>query len=368
MTSRIIHFKLKDVGPFESFIQTQVNSYHNFTSTFIYLFSCPQARQTSNGQKLGIWAYLLLILYALWQKKHPLLPTTKEPIHAHFGSNAILALPFSLLTQSPLITSFYGHDYSSFPRKSIWHKLIIRIVLKYSQTVVAMTPFMAEKLVQLHCPKEKISIFQPGAMPINYIKPPVTKVENLLMVCSLRAKKNHRLVLKALHLLQNKHPKLKLVLLGTGPLEEELKNLVQKLNLQDQVHFAGLYQQTEELIFYYEKADLFLHPSITADNGCMEGFPTAIWEALSVGLPVICTKHANIDEYIADYAIFVDEYNAELLAENIDNLIQNPQVLPEMQKKGRAFYHQLFATEKLIKSREDMYRNAVSHTKPFPAR
>jgi colanic acid/amylovoran biosynthesis glycosyltransferase len=359
MKLRVFHFKLRAVGPFESFIQTQIINSADFVPVFLYLFPCKNARKIDFGIKLGFFGYLFLLFCALWQKKHPLLPQKNEPLHAHFGSNAFLALPLSILTGSRLITSFYGHDYSSFPQKSPLHKILIRLVLRRSHTIIAMTDFMDKKLITLGCPKDKIQIFQPGAITLNYTKPPVTQIKNLLMVAALRPKKNHLLVIKALHLLHEKRPELNLTLVGEGPQENELKKTVQELKLSDRVIFAGLYRKPAELINHYEQADLFLHPSLTAKNGCMEGFPTAIWEALSAGLPVITTRHANIDKIIHDCAIFVDEKDPQALADAIENLIENPQTAAKLQNKARQLCQNLFDRKEQIKKREAIYRNLI---------
>jgi colanic acid/amylovoran biosynthesis glycosyltransferase len=143
---------------------------------------------------------------------------------------------------------------------------------------------------------------------------------------------------------------------GEGPQENELKKTVQELKLSDRVIFAGLYRKPAELINHYEQADLFLHPSLTAKNGCMEGFPTAIWEALSAGLPVITTRHANIDKIIHDCAVFVDEKDPQALADAIENLIENPKTAAKLQNKARQLCQNLFDRKEQIKKREAIYR------------
>ena len=74
--------------------------------------------------------------------------------------------------------------------------------------------------------------------------------------------------------------------LGAKSEEAKLKELVKKLNLEDQVIFTGelSHQKTKE---YYKSADIFVCPSITMDVG--EAWGHVVEEAMSFGLPVITT-------------------------------------------------------------------------------
>ena len=74
-------------------------------------------------------------------------------------------------------------------------------------------------------------------------------------------------------------------------------SLVDDLAIGDKVMFPGLvYQEKVRDLMY--SADVFLHHSITSNDGNMEGIPNVIMEAMATGLPVISTKHAAIPELV----------------------------------------------------------------------
>lgn len=56
----------------------------------------------------------------------------------------------------------------------------------------------------------------------------------------------------------------------------------------------------EEVVTLMREADVFLHHSVTAENGDQEGIPTVIMEAMASGLTVVSTYHAGIPELIKD--------------------------------------------------------------------
>jgi len=87
-------------------------------------------------------------------------------------------------------------------------------------------------------------------------------------------------LLKSFSLLLRSGVNARLIILGEGPLLDELKNLAIKLNIDKSVDFKGFVENPYQ---WYETADIFVMPSV------WEGFGNAIVEAMSCSLPVICT-------------------------------------------------------------------------------
>jgi glycosyltransferase involved in cell wall biosynthesis len=115
-------------------------------------------------------------------------------------------------------------------------------------------------------------------------------------------------------------PKMKLVFLGEGELENELKKLVYDLKLEKDVFFLGFQKNPFKFI---SKAKIFVFPSL------YEGFPNAIVEAMTCGIPVISSdcdsgpreilapnsdikKKTNCIEY-AEYGILIPVCSHKIL-------------------------------------------------------
>ena len=58
------------------------------------------------------------------------------------------------------------------------------------------------------------------------------------------------------------------------------------------------FKPNHEVKAMLDEADVFLLPSITGEDGDMEGIPVALMEAMAVGIPVISTVHSGIPELI----------------------------------------------------------------------
>lgn len=101
----------------------------------------------------------------------------------------------------------------------------------------------------------------------------------LVSVGELSKRKNHRVVIEALYLLQNR--KIKYFICGCGTLESELKDLIKKYGLNNQVFLLGFRRDIPEI---YNACDVFVFPSL------QEGLPVAMMEAMACGLPVIASN------------------------------------------------------------------------------
>ena len=100
----------------------------------------------------------------------------------------------------------------------------------------------------------------------------------ILSVGRLKRVKNHALLLHAFARLERADARLMLV--GDGELEAELRGLVADLGISDRVIFAGFHPDPTP---FYRTADLFV---LSSDN---EGFGNVIVEALACGTPVVST-------------------------------------------------------------------------------
>lgn len=121
-----------------------------------------------------------------------------------------------------------------------------------------------------------------------------------------------------------------LLIVGIGPLEKELKQLITILDIQDRVHFLGN-KKHEELVQYLWGADVFCRPSIT------EGLGNVFLEAMAAGLPVIGTEVGGIPDIIIpnETGLFCAVNNPENIAERILYVLKNENLKQKIIQKGQ---------------------------------
>lgn len=111
----------------------------------------------------------------------------------------------------------------------------------------------------------------------------------LLSIGELSDRKNHSVSIKALSEIDNES--LHLVIAGTGEKRDEFLSLAKELGIDGRVHLLGFRTDVAELL---KSGDIFLFPSI------QEGLPVALMEAMSCGLPVICSEIRGNTDLIDD--------------------------------------------------------------------
>jgi glycosyltransferase involved in cell wall biosynthesis len=150
------------------------------------------------------------------------------------------------------------------------------------------------------------------------VKQASSEISRIVSVGRLEPQKDHQTLIQAFAKIHIQHSSLRLTIYGEGPERANLESLIASFNLSHKVHLPGTTPHIYEAL---AKADLFVFPSR------YEGFPNALCEAMSVGLPVIasnCSGNADIVWDGIDGRLFpVGDEKA--LVEIIEELINDPE-------------------------------------------
>ena len=153
--------------------------------------------------------------------------------------------------------------------------------------------------------------------------PATPHVPVLLFVGRLMPAKGVFDLLEAVALLNRTEP-WRLLMIGDGSAEGELRSRIEVLGLGDRVTLAG-YLTGERLQDAYELADVFVLPTTWA-----EGFPTVITEAMAAGLPVVTTRLRGAADHLVEgvHALFVPPRDPGALAARLGRLLGIPRCGP----------------------------------------
>jgi glycosyltransferase involved in cell wall biosynthesis len=120
----------------------------------------------------------------------------------------------------------------------------------------------------------------------------------------------------------------RLVLVGCGEIEEELRSLAVKLGVADRVVFAGLRNDIPELLGSF---DVFAHPSF--QDPC----PLAVLEAQAAALPTVAFDEGGISEIVTDEVtgLLAPDRDVNELAQRMQRLIDDPELRNAMGAAAR---------------------------------
>lgn len=212
--------------------------------------------------------------------------------------------------------------------------------LKNASAIFCYTQFLKERVIdEFGVPGERIFITKPGVTKEFKVIPQDVTNDYLasiglsrpfiLFVGVLAKRKNVDRLIRAYDLvLKEKKIEQKLVLVGEkGYFFEEIEKLIIQLGLEEQVILVGR-KPFNELIYFYNAADLFVFPTLS------EGFGMPPVEAMACGTPVIASNITCVPEVVGEGAYFIDPYDIEDMANAIDKCLHNHELRNRMVKKG----------------------------------
>ena len=161
----------------------------------------------------------------------------------------------------------------------------------------------------------------------------------IISVGRLVHRKGQDKLISALPAIRAAVPNVHLVLVGVGPHQKFLENLVAKLNVADCVTFIGRINYSE-LPKYICVGDIFAMPSRSRFFGLeVEGLGIVYLEASACGLPVVGGKSGGAPDavLVGENGVVVDGTNASEIAEACIDLLNNPELCALMGATGRAW-------------------------------
>ena len=268
------------------------------------------------------------VFLGLWMRLHRII-NDFDVAHAHWIIPQGIVQSFF---KKPYIITGHGGDVTSLNFGIIKHLKIRCLSRAQKVTVVSnalkrtineMVPNVSVLVQSMGCDLKKFS--QQNKVN-NFFSQNDKKVA--LFVGRFAEKKGVKYLIEAV-----KKIDILLVIVGSGPLETELRNQAKKY--RDKIIFLGP-KSHNELPIIYASADLFVAPSITAADGDKEGVPTTIIEAMASGLPVVASNSSGIPEIVQDgyNGFLTEEKDVEAIGHCIRNIIENSELSSRLSKNA----------------------------------
>ena len=223
-------------------------------------------------------------------------------ILVHFGNFGyyISKLKSVGIIEGKVAVIFHGYEISR--RKELIDNLdAYRACFDSCDMFLPVSRLWKQKLLEMGCPVKKLCVSRMGVDLDDFIfqpSRPKGEVFKLIQVGRLTNKKGIIDTINAVDRLPHTF-RICLDIVGSGELEEQAKNLVEKLGLTDKIKFHGsLPNATVKKLL--SESNAYILPSKVADDGDMEGVPVALMEAMAIGIPVVSTYHSGIPELIDD--------------------------------------------------------------------
>jgi len=336
-----------------------------FSLTYFYSINLNNTQYSNNRyiqyrktvSRKSIFAILEIILFS-WRYKNSLILTAQNHPNVLFSFfRFLLPIRTKLIISERAFTDLALED-----SKMLSSKLINKLI-PYSYPnadyIHCLTKRIAENIVSKYkVPKEKVIVI-PNFVDISSIKKSaegkvLLKKEDrylcespyIISMGRLHNQKGYKYLIAAFSNISNRIPH-NLIILGEGPLLNDLKNQVKGLNLVKRVSFAGFVKNPYPIL---KNAKLFVLSSL------YEGMPNVLLEAISLGVPIVSSDCPSGPR--------------EILGNNYKNLMYSPRdtlslsklIMKQINKPERipiSFLKKNFSIDKVLKSHDDLISKCI---------
>lgn len=288
--------------------------------------------------------------------------TGADLLHAHFIDTDLLGFLASRFARVPMVEHVYRYPYPEARR----HSLRYRIMAAGLSKMICVSAFVRDHLQQVtKLPPERFEVVFNGIDHAGFADRMSMPQKQALKrsiglgkddfvignVSHLAVDKGHECLLKAGLVVLMRKPHVKLLIVGEGPLNNDLRALSRRLGIADNVVFAGKRADVPDLL---SCMDIFAFPTLT------ESFGLCLIEAMASGRPVIATDDGSAPELIINdrEGILIPPGDEKALAQAILRLMDDPELAKRLARAGLERSKE-FTVETMVRRLESLYEAVV---------
>jgi len=315
--------------------------------------SSDQVKCYALNKKEGKEFFVYLRLWKLLRKLHP------DILHTRNIGTIDCVLPAYFSGVRCCVHGEHGRDMADIEGRNGRYITLRRMMAPFIRRFIALSKDLEQWLLrEVRVPSKKISQIYNGVDLVRFRisdgkkqtshNDEIKAKEGLLFgtVGRLSSEKDQLTLIRAfIHLLEyssEKSSRLKLIIIGDGPLEGRLKSVVKQHDFDNQIIFTGARDDIPEML---QKMDIFVLPSLG------EGISNTILEAMATALPVIATNVGGNSELVVQdkTGLLVPPNNPKAMALAMNRYIENSDLIKIHGTSGRQRVEKLFSMPSMVK-------------------
>ncbi|MGE3638848.1 MAG: glycosyltransferase [Pirellulales bacterium] len=256
--------------------------------------------------------------------------------------------------------SFTGHACDLFrDRVALWEKI------SRAEFIVCISEFHRQFFLENGAQPNKLIVVYCGIDPTLFTAGSTSDARSgrfhILASCRLVEKKGLRYLLDACRLLLDQGIDFTCTIGGSGPLEGQLREYADELELGDRVVITGKAIQQEDIPEFMHSGDVYCLPCVWAADGDVDGLPQMLMEAMACGLPVVSTRLVGIPDLVVheETGLLVEPNEAVALAEALARYHRDRALRRKLSIAGREYVLERFDIRDCLSPLLDMYRRKL---------
>ena len=281
-------------------------------------------------------------------------------VHCHLPWAGIAGRIAGRLSGIPVIYT----EHNNFFRYHGLTRLFSRLTLNLNNLIIPVSKDAEQALAKV-VRHHKVHLILNGVDTVSFSRQPNGSdvrqqlnipEDNVVVVTAAVFRKQKRidLFMRVAAGVLSKYNNVSFIIIGDGPLKEEIYELADQLGLKGKVHFTGLQKDVKP---YFNISDIYL---MSSD---FEGLPIALLEAMSMSCAPVATKVGGIPEVIEDgiSGFLCESGDKEALQNRIEGLISNVSQRKAIAANARKRIEQHLSLQKMVLNLEEVYSQVCTH-------
>lgn len=289
-------------------------------------------------------------------RKH-ILENDIHVVHCHQYTPYIYGLFAAITASAKTIFTEHGRFY---PDSRKWKRTLVNPILSLATyAITAISKATAQALVDFeNFPQNKISVVYNGIADFDQTESNRTDLlaelgipeSNLIIgtISRLDPIKNQSMILKGFASILRTHPNCSLIIVGDGPIREQLEMEAKSLNIQKNTTFTGFKIDPQR---YLRVMDIFLLPSLS------EGTSMTLLESMALSKPSIVTNVGGNPEIVEHKktGLVIPNKDEAKFRDALFALLDDKETRELYGQAARSCYAQTFTVEKMISAYQEIY-------------
>jgi glycosyltransferase involved in cell wall biosynthesis len=306
--------------------------------------------------KRGFYWTIVKELYSLINRRNIQIVRTHEYRANLHGRLA------ALLARVPCIMASVHNVYNRRDQK-LNRRIINRYLGTFTDKVVAVSEEVKNEILRYdRVPEHKIAVIHNGVDRERFINIDAQSIRSEFhiplsapvvgTVGRFFPQKGQKYLLDAIAQLRNKLPSIVVLMVGDGPLKDELENHAKNLGIQRNVMFTGIRRDIPALL---AAMDVFVFPSL------WEGFGNALIEAMAAGKPIVATDIPPVREIMNSekLGIIVPPANPEAIATSLELLLSDKTFAQDLGNSAQEKAFSSFTIDNTVQRYRSLYKSIL---------
>lgn len=295
----------------------------------------------------------LFKLFALCRKFQP------DVIHSHCEVPDLVSRLVASVTRTMHVST--AHNTEHWPWRPRLGRLLERSLIGITRHHIAVSNAVGQFLEnELRVPRKRFSVV-PNT--IEQIQNEVTPAERaplglkqddfvILVVGRVDHQKGPDIFLKAMAKLTEKHPRIRAIWAGDGPLLTDMETRAKDLKIDHVVSFLGVRTDVPALL---KTSNLFVLPSR------FEGLPLVLLEAMGAGTPVVASRLGGVQEVVTDESegLLVEPGDSAALASSILRIYHDPELAERLAQRALTRISRRKSPDEVAELHGSLYRRLM---------